>query len=534
MSLVNLVVPIGKQYKFVSPKAVLECLNDLQARLKPAEKVPKKGPQFPLEGIIAKNSFVIYRNFHSSIRKSFTPEVHGILIPDEKGGTLIRVTSKANPTAASIINSSLSTLLGALIGLAITFLLVPNMVPRFYAFLWTAVIPFVVALLSALMARIYTAGDVKTVMSTLSTCFAAEHVADSETWANGDHPSTVSQQLMAGSLSCLLCVAIAYCTNSMIAGCWSRGQYDKVEAFCRPVAQISEAVLGPDNVVSAQSRYQLAESLRCQYPPKFREAETLYERSIESKDKSLKDNPVAIANNLFSLGRVYDQTGRHAEADKLYREAVEKWESAKEVGPDSVILARALDRLAMLSLKEHKYDDAEKFEKRALDIDRRSKDQDTRSVGEDLNDLALIYDQQEKYKEAENLYKEAMSYKDKHLNPTDYSRATTLYNLAEVEKLLGNQKQFADLSTQAYSVWKKLLRFKADYSPNPPKQSEAVESAAITIEAPSGQEVQVDNPRVVPDPISCYLRILKATREDYEAPHLDTRFDGMRPYLGRQ
>jgi tetratricopeptide (TPR) repeat protein len=534
MSLVSLVLPVGKQYKFTTSKPVTACLNELRVQLKPSPKGINEELDWPLEGRISGDSFAVHRNFDSTLRKLFSPEVQGV-VTSAQSETTIRVITAANPSAASIINSSLSTLLGALIGLAITIALVPNMVPRVYAFLWTAVVPFVVSLLSALFSRMVTEGDVKFMLGKMSQCFGSEQVADPTPTPkpNRKEHNMFSQQLMAGCLSCLLCIGIAYFTDSMIVGCWNRGQYDKVESFCLPATQITEAVLGGNNIIAAQCRYQLAEALRAETPAKFKEAEILYDTNLKGKDSYLKGNSLAIANNLFSLGRVHDQTGRHLEADKMYRQAVENWEQSSQVGPSGTLLAKGLDRLAMLCLKEHKYPEAEVFAKKALDIDTKLGDKASRSVGEDLNDMALVYDQQEKYKEAADFYFQAVEFKNKHLDPIDYSRATSLYNLAEIEKILGKEKESAAHATEAYDIWKKILRFKANYSPS--TQPEPAPEPTSTVDSPTGlSELPIENPKTVPDPISCYLRIMRATKSDYEPPHVDARFDGLRPYLGRQ
>jgi len=530
MSLVSLILPIGKQYKFTTTKNPTVCLNELRAHLKPSTKTSPASP-CELEGRIAGENFVVHRYFKSKLRKLFSPELQGSISVDQSG-TVIQVVTAPNPSAASLINSSLSTLLGAIIGLLAIIVLVPNMVPRVYAFLWTAVVPIVVSLASALVSRIFAENDAKVILTKMSQCFDSEQVADPRGIAVSVH-NTVPQQIMTGCVACLVFIGISLFTNSMIERCWVNGRYDKVESFCRPATQIVEMFLGPDNIVAAECRYQLAEALRAETPGRFREAESIYEKNLHGADSYFKSNKTALANNLFSLGRVLDQSGRHADAEKSYRQAIENWEQSTEVGPRSTILAKALDRLAMVCLKEHNYKDAEAFEKRALEIDTAHGAGAERSVGEDLNDLALVYDQQDNYSQAKEFYKQAVEYKVKHLDPVDYSRATSLYNLAEIEKMTGDMKGYAKHSTEAYAIWKKLLRFKASYTPLTTLASTNQSAGAAGLEF-SYAENGIDNGIAVPDPMSCYIRILRATKPDYESPHIDARFDGLRPYLGRE
>jgi tetratricopeptide (TPR) repeat protein len=531
MSIVSFILPVGKQYKFISKKPAPACLIDLRSQLKPAKNA-NQDLDYPLEGRISGDAFVVYRSFDSTLRRLFSPRVNGLVSVDQSE-TVIRVITAANPSAASLINSSLSTLIGAAIGLVIAIAIVPNMVPRVYAFVWTAVVPLFVAIVSALFSFAFAEGDSKFILKAMAPCFANQPVPDNAALPIKTDANMIKHQLGTGVVSCILFVGIAYMTNSMIEGCWNRGQYEKVESFCRPAVQITEAVLGVNNNIAAPCRYQLAEALRAETPGRFKEAENLYETNLDGKRSYLKNRPFAIANNLFSLGRVQDQTGRHSDADKLYREAIENWEHSSQVGPNGTLLAKGLDRLAMLCLKEHKYAEAETFEKKALDIDTKLGASSSRSIGEDLNDMGLVYDQQENYEEAEKFYEQAAAYKNEHLDPLDYSRATTLHNLAEVEKIRGKMDEYEAHASQAYAIWKKLLRFKANFSPR--ISSASVEEAAKATELPAGfSEMLTNYSKAVPDPMSCYLRIMRATKSDYELPHTDARFDGLRPYLGRQ
>ncbi|MBI2811000.1 MAG: tetratricopeptide repeat protein [Candidatus Melainabacteria bacterium] len=492
---------------------------------------PAPSRTYELEGRISGENFVVHRYFKSKLRKLFSPQLQGTVSVDQSN-TIIQVVTAPNPSAASLINSSLSTLVGATVGLLATIVLVPNMVPKVYAFLWTAVVPILVSITSALISRIFVESDAKLILSTMSKCFESKQEADPMGIAVSGH-NTLPQQLMTGCVSCLVFIGIALSTNAMIENCWLTGRYEKVESFCRPATQIVEIFLGPNNIVAAGCRYQLAEALRAERPGKFREAEVLYETNLQAANSYLKGNKIARAYNLFSLGRVLDQTGRHAEADKSYRQAIEDWEQSTQVGPASTLLAKALDRLAMLCLKERNYTDAELFEKRALDIDTKIGVNAERSIGEDLNDMALVYDQQEKYPQAKDFYKQAVAYKDKHLEPLDYSRATSLYNLAEIEKITGDTKEYSVHAAQAYEIWKKLLRFKASFAPKVKVAANNDSSDASELDI-NYAENGIDNGTSVPDPMSCYLRIMRATKPDYEAPHADARFDGLRPYLGRE
>jgi tetratricopeptide (TPR) repeat protein len=515
MSLVSLILPCGKQYRLSTSKNAIACLNQLQ----------QKGE---LEGRISGDTFVVRKAFKRKLRRLFSPEVQGLLTAQQPE-TVIQVVTAPSASAASLINSILSTLVGVAVGLLASSVLVPSTVPKVYALLWTALVPILVITAAAMISRLVAKKDAQFVLTQIADCFESHWSPDPNGIAVSIH-NTARQQIMTGSVACLVFIAISSFTNSMIERCWIAGNFEKVESFCRPATQIVETLIGADNIVAEECRFPLAEALRVERPAQFREAESIYETNLLAKNSYLKGNNLILANNSFSLARVLDQTGRHSDADKTYRQAIEYYEQTEEVGSRGALLAKTLDRLAMLCLKERNYEDAEKFEKRALEIDTANGDIAGRSIGEDLNDLALVYDQQEKYDRAREFYKQAVDYKTKHLAPVDYSLATSLYNLAEVEKLSGDTKDYAIHSSQAYEIWKKLLRFKASYEPLPEKIDSADASELKTNYARNGMENGVS----VPDPMSCYLRIMHATRADYEQPNCDARFDGLRPYLGRE
>jgi len=454
-------------------------------------------------------------------------------------GASIKCCTAASARYCERIYKSLFYTLGAAAGLLVSAIVVSHMVPKVYACVLLVLLPGISLVFKLIFNRLFIVKrDIRFVQEIIVKAVAGGKWKDTGAALDYKEPTLSSRNsIFVLSLACITSLLMIVLLDQVTEHFWKRGDYLRVELITRPAAELTEMVLGHDNLITEQCRFQLAEALRCENPPKFKEAQILYERSTESQ--SLKNDPVELANNLFSFGRVLDQTGRHVEADKCYREAIEKWPKGSDHS-HLLWLARALDRLAMLCLKEHKFSDAESLEKQALDLDRSIGKESTRSVGEDLNDLALVYDQQDNFMQAEKYYKEALEYKESHPQCPIYSRATTLYNLAEIEKILGHQREFATFSTEAYQIWKRILRFKAVYSPVPKavKDTDGANVNVMVIQSPTfgspADTDTIDNAKTVPDPMDCYLRIMKATKSDYEAPHLSSRFDGLRPYSGRE
>ena len=118
--------------------------------------------------------------------------------------------------------------------------------------------------------------------------------------------------------------------------------------------------------------------------------------------------------------------GKYAEAEKLFRTAIQEAESAQV--QDST-LANSLNGLALTFYRQGKYPEAEPLFKRALQLNGRFSGADSANVAVVLNNLAGLYESQAKYAEAEPLYKRALAIHEQKLGAEHPSVATTLNNL---------------------------------------------------------------------------------------------------------
>jgi hypothetical protein len=247
MSLVSLILPCGKQYRLSTSKNAIACLNQLQ----------QKGE---LEGRISGDTFVVRKAFKRKLRRLFSPEVQGLLTAQQPE-TVIQVVTAPSASAASLINSILSTLVGVAVGLLASSVLVPSTVPKVYALLWTALVPILVITAAAMISRLVAKKDAQFVLTQIADCFESHWSPDPNGIAVSIH-NTARQQIMTGSVACLVFIAISSFTNSMIERCWIAGNFEKVESFCRPATQIVETLIGADNIVAEECRFPLAEALR--------------------------------------------------------------------------------------------------------------------------------------------------------------------------------------------------------------------------------------------------------------------------------
>ena len=95
------------------------------------------------------------------------------------------------------------------------------------------------------------------------------------------------------------------------------------------------------------------------------------------------------------------------EAEPLCKRALEIRE--KCLGPSHPDVAKQLNNLALLCQNQGKYDEVESYYKRAIDIYTKSLGPDDPNVPKTKNNLASAYLKQQKYKEAETLYKDILT-----------------------------------------------------------------------------------------------------------------------------
>ncbi len=107
--------------------------------------------------------------------------------------------------------------------------------------------------------------------------------------------------------------------------------------------------------------------------------------------------------NSFYLGK----RNKFKEAEVLCKRALEIRE--KCLGPLHPDVAKQLNNLALLCQNQGKYDDVESYYKRAIEIYIKTLGIDDPNVAKTKNNLASAYLKQQKYKEAEQIYKDVLT-----------------------------------------------------------------------------------------------------------------------------
>jgi tetratricopeptide (TPR) repeat protein len=146
----------------------------------------------------------------------------------------------------------------------------------------------------------------------------------------------------------------------------------------------------------------------------------------EEERKGTQD--LALAGTLYRLAILRRQQGDFAEAEQLYRRALEIRERVQ--GPNHADVAMVLNNLAALEAAQGHYDAAQPLLERALAIRQTALGEDNVLTAESLSNLALLHAAKGDATAAEPLYQRALSILEKTNTPRPGDVARVLDNYA--------------------------------------------------------------------------------------------------------
>ncbi len=188
-------------------------------------------------------------------------------------------------------------------------------------------------------------------------------------------------------------------------------------------------------LILASLLYQSAAYLeqRAQYG----EAESLCRQALHIWEQTLGPEDLGTANTLLGLGNIYQSQGKYREAEPLYQRALHIYEEQTlnpEYPADTAIfllnLAICLYNLANLYKEQGKYREAEPLYRRALHIREQTLGSEHPDVATLLNNLAGLYGAQSQYAEAEQFHRRALHIREQTLGSEHPNVAFSLHHLA--------------------------------------------------------------------------------------------------------
>ncbi|MFO1141198.1 MAG: tetratricopeptide repeat protein [Amaricoccus sp.] len=234
---------------------------------------------------------------------------------------------------------------------------------------------------------------------------------------------------------------------------WRSGDY--IGAF-RLGEDLTEAAEAEHGVGSPQQAAALNEhALTLDALGRYAEAETLYRRAIDiaaTNPAVPLSDAASWLNNLANLCRT---TGRTYEAESLFRASLER--TLELLGPDHPAYATRLSNLAGVLRTTGRGAEAETLYREALTIDGKALGEAHPDYATDLNNLAGLLCAMERFEEAAPLYRQALAIDERTLGPRHPLYAIDLNNYARLLVALGRFAEAEPLYSKALEIFERSM-----------------------------------------------------------------------------
>ena len=197
---------------------------------------------------------------------------------------------------------------------------------------------------------------------------------------------------------------VASTLNSLGAIAYKQGDYAEARRMWERTLAIREKNLGPDHPLIGQTLNNLAAAHTFTNDPAG--ARPLLERAVRIQEKVLGPKHPDLASALMNLGDVVSVLGDDLGAKPYYARAVAILDEASPGNPE---LARFLDRLARVTLKQGDADAARRLYERSLGLRETALGPTHHEIGESLAGLAECARQQGRAQEAEALFEQSLA-----------------------------------------------------------------------------------------------------------------------------
>jgi tetratricopeptide (TPR) repeat protein len=182
---------------------------------------------------------------------------------------------------------------------------------------------------------------------------------------------------------------------------------------------------------------------------RYSDAEKEFLMALQKAEKLGSYDP-RLARTLNDLAAVYSTQEKYAEAEPLYRRALEILERGE--GAEQPDTATSLNNLAVLYDTQGRYSEAEALYRRALAIDEKTLGSEHADIATDLNNLAGLYDTQGKYDKAEPLYLRALAIDEKVFGRNHPIVGVDLENYAGLLRKMGRDVEAEQLESRAQTI----------------------------------------------------------------------------------
>jgi tetratricopeptide (TPR) repeat protein len=226
-----------------------------------------------------------------------------------------------------------------------------------------------------------------------------------------------------------------------------QGRYREAEAVLRPALAVQHANPHTPARDLALTLHCLA--IACRDTARYLEAESLEIEAIgavEHDSHQFREGG-DIAAYLNSLGRLYLELGRLAEAEKVFQKTLRI--SEEFTGKLPMCIAESLEGQAEVSLLHGDLSDARLTSLRALSVVESAFGSDDLEVGHALDQLARVDFAMERYHDARVFCLRSLKIKEHWLGPDHDDTLTALTQLADIARIEGHYGEAEELVSRA-------------------------------------------------------------------------------------
>jgi tetratricopeptide (TPR) repeat protein/transcriptional regulator with XRE-family HTH domain len=187
----------------------------------------------------------------------------------------------------------------------------------------------------------------------------------------------------------------------------------------------------------------------------YAEAESIYRQALEVREQVFGPQHPDVASSLSNLASLYWDQTRYALAEPLILRSLSICEQS--LGPDHPEVADKLNALALLYKAQNRYTQAIPLFQRALAIRERVLGSEHPEVASNLNDLAMIHYNQEEYSQAESLVIRSLAIRERVLGAEHPEVASSLNFLASIYIVRSEYQLAEPLLIRALSIREQVL-----------------------------------------------------------------------------
>lgn len=231
------------------------------------------------------------------------------------------------------------------------------------------------------------------------------------------------------------------------------GHYEEAEPLYLRCLEARERLLGSEH----PSTLNILGNLGLLYSEKgdYEQAESYYRQDVEASERLLGPEHPSTLISVGNLAGLYRDKGDYEEAEALYKRCLAAQE--RQLGPDHTSTLVTVANLAGLFRRTGDYKKAEYYYKRDLEASERLLGPEHPTTLTTIGNLGLLYSEKGDYQLAENFYKRDLEASERLLGPEHPSTLTTVGNLAGLYREKGDYKQAEKLYNRCLEARERLL-----------------------------------------------------------------------------